>query len=114
MTPLYLPSTLANWMHLGKPTRPATMVLQLPLRYGWLHPSSAKLPSEISAVVTFVSGQASGALARSALRPGHLHPIQNLKPYSDFGYIAAVTRKARGSPLPSVTRWMVLPLPLQP
>ena len=75
VAPLHLPATLANWMHLGKSTRPGTTVLQLPLRYGWLNASPAKLPAEVGAVVTFVSGQASGALARSALRPWHLHPI---------------------------------------
>jgi hypothetical protein len=62
-------------MHLGKSTRLATTVLPLPLRYGWLNPSSAKLPPEVSTIVTFVSGQAGWALSGSALRSWHLHPI---------------------------------------
>jgi len=87
MTPLYLPATLADWMHLEKSTRPATTVLPFPLRYGWLNASSTKLPPEISAVVTFVSGQSSWALARSPLRSGHLHLVDDLKTHSDFRYI---------------------------
>ena len=55
VAPLYLPATLADLMDQGRSTRPFTTVLPLPLRYGWLNPSSAKLPPEISAVVTFVS-----------------------------------------------------------
>ncbi len=96
MTPLYLPSTLADLMYLGKPTRPATTVLQLPLRYGWLNPSSAKLPSEISAVVTLVSRQAGWALARSPLRSWHLHLVDDLKTHSDFRYIGCCQQKSQG------------------
>src|SRR5918996_2415214 len=96
MTPLYLPATLADWMHLGKPTRPAMTVLQLPLRYGWLDPSSAKLPPEISAVVTLVSGQAGGALARSALRPWHSYLVYHLKSHGNLGHIGRGHQKSRG------------------
>src|SRR5918992_5585921 len=95
MTPLYLPATLANWMHLGKLTRPATTVLQLPLGYGWLNASPAKLPPEISAVVTFVSGQAGGALARPPLRSRHLHLVYDLKTHSDFRYIGCCQQKSQ-------------------
>src|ERR687896_1539294 len=109
MTSLYLPATLADLMYQGRSTRPSTTVLPLPLRYGGLNPSSAKLPPEISAVVTFVSGQASWALSRSALRPRHSYLVYHLKSHDNLGHIGAVTRKARGNPLPSVTRWMVLP-----
>src|ERR671917_573929 len=86
-------------MHLGKSTRPATTVLQLPLRYGWLNPSSVKLPSEVGTVVTFVSGQAAWALARSALRSRHLDPIYNFKPYGDFGYIGGGNHESQGQPI---------------
>src|SRR5918999_1003062 len=72
-------------MHLGKPTRPARTVLQLPLRYGWLDPSSAQLPPEISPVVTFVGGQAGWALARSALRPWHSYLVYHLKSHGNLG-----------------------------
>jgi hypothetical protein len=89
MTPLHLPATLANWMHLGKSTRPATTVLQLPLRYGGLHPSSAQLPSEVGAVVALVSGQASWALARSALRPRHWYLVYHLKSHGNLGHIGS-------------------------
>src|SRR5918992_2343142 len=96
LTPLYLPATLAELMYLGKPTRPATTVLQLPLRYGWLNPSSAQLPPEVGTVVTFVSGQADWALARSALRSWHLHQIYDLKPYGDLGYIGSSHQESQG------------------
>src|ERR687895_313723 len=83
-------------MHKGKSTRPSTTVLPLPLRYGGLHPSPAKPPAEISAVVTFVSGQAGWALARSALRSGHLHLVYDLKTHSDFRYIGCCHQKSQG------------------
>jgi hypothetical protein len=96
MTPLYLPATLANLMHLGKSTRPATTVLQLPLRYGWLNASPAKLPPEVGAVVTFVSGQAGWALARSALRPWHSYLVYHLKSHGDLGHIGRGHQKSQG------------------
>src|SRR5918999_6345444 len=99
MTSLYLPATLADWMHLGKPTRPAMTVLQLPLRYGWLDPSSAKLPPEISAVVTFVGGQAGWALSRPALRPGHSYLVYHLKSHGNLGHIGPGHQKSHGQPV---------------
>ena len=83
-------------MHLGKSTRLATTVLPLPLGYGWLHPSSAQLPPEVGAVVTLVSSQASWALARSPLRPGHLHLVDDLKTHRDFRYIGCCHQKSQG------------------
>ena len=100
MTPLYLPATLADWMHLGKSTRPATTVLQLPLRYGWLNPSSAKLPPKTSTIVTFVSGQAGWALARSALSPRHSYLVYHLKSHGNLGHIG---RSHQESPGQSIT-----------
>src|SRR5688500_16593307 len=82
-------------MHQGKSTRPSTTVLPLPLRYGGLHPSPAKPPPEISAVVTFVSGQASWALARSPLRSRHLHLVYDLKTHSDFRCIGCCHQKSQ-------------------
>jgi hypothetical protein len=111
MTPLYLPATLANLMHLGKSTRPATTVLQLPLRYGWLNASPAKLPPEVSAVVTFVSGQAGRAFLGTPLWSGHSYLVTTFSPTVTSETLAAVTSKARSRPWPSVTRWTVLPLP---
>jgi hypothetical protein len=96
VTSLYFPATPANWMHLGKSTRPATTVLPLPLRYGWLHPSSAQLPSEVGAVVALVSSQAGWALARSALRPGHSYLVYHLKSHGDLGYIGTSHQKSQG------------------
>src|ERR671914_1177724 len=96
MTPLYLPATLADWMYLGRSTRPATTVLQLLLRYGWLHPSSAKLPPEISTVVTFFGGQAGWALSRSALRPGHSYLVYHLKSHGNLGHIGRSHQESQG------------------
>src|SRR5918999_2880730 len=86
-------------MHLGKSTRPATTVLQLPLRYGWLNPSSAKLPPEISAIVTFVSGPAGWASSRSALRPRHSYLVYHLKSHGDLGHIGRCHQKSQGQPI---------------
>ena len=58
-----------------------------------------KLPSEVGTVVTFVSGQAAWALARSALRSRHLDPIYNFKPYGDFGYIGGGNQESQGQPI---------------
>jgi hypothetical protein len=96
MTPLYLPATLADLVHLGKSTRPGTTVLQLPLRYRWLNASPAQLPPEISAVVTFVSGQAGWALARSALSPWHSYLVYHLKSHGNLGHIGRGHQKSQG------------------
>src|SRR5918999_3816200 len=101
MTPLYLPATLADWLHLGKSTRPATTVLQLPLRYGGLNPSSAKLPPETSTVVTFVSGQAGWALPRSPLSPRHSYLVYHLQSHSNqshsnLGHIGCRHQESQG------------------
>jgi hypothetical protein len=96
MTALYLPPTLADWMHQGRSTRPAMTVPPLSLGYGRLNASPAKLPPEISAVVTFVSGQASWTSAGSALRSRHLHLVDDLKTHRDFRYIGCCQQKSQG------------------
>ena len=96
MAAFHLPATLADWMHQGKSTRPSTTVLPLSLGYGWLHPSSGKLPPEVAAVVTFVSSQAGWALARSALRSRHLHLVYDLKPHGDLSHISRCHQKSQG------------------
>ena len=58
-----------------------------------------KLPLQVGTVVTFVSGQAAWALARSALRSRHLDPIYNFKPYGDFGYIGGGNHESQGQPI---------------
>jgi hypothetical protein len=86
-------------MYQGRSTRPSTTVLPLPLRYGWLNPSSAKLPPEISAVVALVSGQAGWALARSALRSWHPNPVHHLQPHGDLSHIGRGNQKSQGQPV---------------
>src|SRR5918997_65966 len=83
-------------MYQGRSTRPSTTVPPLSLWYGRLNPSSAQLPPEISAVVTFVSGQAGWALAGSALRSRHLHLVYDLKSHCDFRYIGCCQQKSQG------------------
>jgi hypothetical protein len=86
-------------MYQRRSTWTSAAVLPLPPWHRRLHPSPAKLPPEVGAVVTFVSGQASWALARSALRSRHLHPIYNLKPYGDFRYIGGGHQESQGQPI---------------
>jgi hypothetical protein len=112
--PLYLPSTAADLVHQRRSTWLAVAALPLPLGYRWSNPPSPKLPPEVSAIVTFVSGQAGWAPARSALWSGHLHPVYDFKPNGDFGDIGCSHQISQKYPLPSVTRCTVLPLSFQP
>jgi hypothetical protein len=62
---------------------------------GRLNASPPQLSPEISAVVALVSSQASWALARSPLWSGHLHLVDDLKPYGDLGYIGCCHQKSQ-------------------
>src|SRR3712207_2680245 len=75
---------------------PAAAVFPHPSGNGRLNASPAQLPPEVSAVVALVSGQASWALARSALMLRHLHLVYDLKTHSDFRYIGCCHQKSQG------------------
>src|SRR5918992_2763756 len=75
---------------------PAAAVFPHPSWNGRLNASPAKLPPEISAVVTFVGTQAGRAFLGTPLWSGHSNSVHHLQPYSNLSHIGRRHQETQG------------------